>query len=100
MRPSISVLRDSFSLLISSRSWDSIERRQTGHLLSEVPILDKLSVSNLKYSIEESEIGYKNFCVVEIFIESIDWLYLAARGHRRAYFALKNSSVEKKWLIP
>ena len=57
-------------------------------------------VDNHKYSIEESEIGYKNFCVVEIFIESIEWLYLAAKGHRRAYFTLKNSSVEKKWLIP
>ena len=57
-------------------------------------------IDNHKYSIEESEIGYKNFCVIEIFIESIEWLYLAAKGHRRAYFALKNSSVEKKWLIP
>ena len=57
-------------------------------------------IDNHKYSIEESEIGYKNFCVVEFFIESFEWLYLAARGHRRAYFTLKNSSVEKKWLIP
>ena len=57
-------------------------------------------VDNHKYSMEESEAGYKNFCVIEIFIESIEWLYLAARGHRRAYFTLKNSSVEKKWLIP
>ena len=57
-------------------------------------------VDNHKYSMEESEIGYENFCVVEVFIESIEWLYLAARGHRRAYFTLKNSSVEKKWLIP
>ena len=57
-------------------------------------------IDNHKYSIEESEIGYKNFCVIEIFIKSIEWLYLAAKGHRRAYFALKNSSVEKKWLIP
>ena len=57
-------------------------------------------VDNLKYSIEESEVGYKNFCVVEIFIKSIEWLYLAAKGHRRAYFIINNSSVEKKWLIP
>jgi len=55
---------------------------------------------NLKYSIEESEVGYKNFCVVEVFIKSIEWLYLAAKGHRRAYFIINNSSVEKKWLIP
>ena len=57
-------------------------------------------VDNLKYSKEESEIGYKNFCVIEVFINSIEWLYLAAKGHRRAYFLLKNNSLEKKWLIP
>ena len=57
-------------------------------------------VDNLKYSKEESEIGYENFCVVEVFIKSIEWLYLAAKGHRRAYFLLKNNSLEKKWLIP
>ena len=58
------------------------------------------NVDNLKYTKEESEIGYKNFCVVETFIKSIEWLYLAAKGHRRAYFTLKNNSLEKKWLIP
>jgi len=57
-------------------------------------------VDNLKYSIEESEIAYKNFCVVETFIKSIEWLYLAAKGHRRALFTLKNDLIEKKWLIP
>ena len=57
-------------------------------------------VDNLKYSKEESETGYKNFCVVETFIKSIEWLYLAAKGHRRAYFLLKDNSFEKKWLIP
>ena len=57
-------------------------------------------VDNLKYSKEESEIGYKNFCVIEIFIKSIEWLYLAAKGHRRAYFSFKNNLLEKKWLIP
>ena len=57
-------------------------------------------IDNLKYNKEESEIGYKNFCVVENFIKSIEWLYLAAKGHRRALFSLKNNSLEKKWLIP
>ena len=57
-------------------------------------------IDNLKYSKEESEIGYKNFCVIETFIKSIEWLYLAAKGHRRAYFLYKNNSLEKKWLIP
>jgi len=57
-------------------------------------------IENFKYTIEESEIGYENFCVIETFIKSIEWLYLAAKGHRRAYFSLKNNSLEKKWLIP
>ena len=57
-------------------------------------------IENFKYTIEESEIGYKNFCLIETFITSIDWLYLAAKGHRRAQFILENDSVEKKWIIP
>ena len=57
-------------------------------------------IENFKYTIEESEIGYENFCVVEIFIQSIEWLYLAAKGHRRAYFNLNKKELEKKWLIP
>ena len=57
-------------------------------------------IENFKYTIEESEIGFENFCIVETFIKSIEWLYLAAKGHRRAYFSLKNNSLEKKWLIP
>ena len=57
-------------------------------------------VDNLKYTIEESEIGYENFCVIEIYIKSIEWLYLAAKGHRRAHFDLNDKQIEKKWLIP
>ena len=57
-------------------------------------------IDNLKYTLEESEIGYKNFCVVETYIKSIEWLYLAAKGHRRAYFNLNKKQIEKKWLIP
>ena len=57
-------------------------------------------IDNLIYTLKESEIGYKNFCVIETFIKFIEWLYLAAKGHRRAYFTLMNNSLEKKWLIP
>ena len=60
----------------------------------------KEEIDNLKYTLEESEIGYKNFCVIETYIKSIEWLYLAAKGHRRAYFDLNKKKPEKKWLIP
>ena len=58
------------------------------------------NIDDFKYSIEESEIGYKNFCLVENFINSIEWLYLAAKGHRRAFFSLNNDLIEKKWINP
>jgi len=58
------------------------------------------NVDNFKYSIEESEIGYQNFCLVENFINSVEWLYLAAKGHRRAFFSFKNDLIEKKWINP
>jgi len=57
-------------------------------------------IDDLKFSIEESEIGYKNFCLVENFINTIEWLYLAAKGHRRALFKLNNDLIEKKWINP
>jgi 3-hydroxyisobutyrate dehydrogenase len=57
-------------------------------------------INNSNYSIEESEVGYNNFCVVETFIKTIEWLYLASKGHRRAKFTFKGNQIEKKWLIP
>ena len=94
---------------ITKRSW-----KKTAHLSRQCYLGDSApgsivstptsglteKVDNLKYTIEESEIGYKNFCVIENYMQSIEWLYLAAKGHRRAYFFLKNNSLEMKWLIP
>ena len=53
---------------------------------------------NFDYTKEESEAGYKNFCVIRCKIKSIEWLYLAAKGHRRALFDLENN--KKNWLVP
>ena len=48
---------------------------------------------------EESEEGYKNFCVIRCKIKSIEWLYLAAKGHRRALINL-NGPKSFTWLVP
>ena len=48
---------------------------------------------------EESEAGYKNFCVIKCKVQSIEWLYLAAKGHRRAIIDL-NGSKKFTWLVP
>ena len=47
---------------------------------------------------EQSEIGYKNFCVIESKIKSFEWLYLASQGHRRAKFMLDEN--KNTWLVP
>ncbi len=48
---------------------------------------------------QESEAGYINFCVVKCKIKSIEWLYLAAKGHRRALIDLTGSK-KFTWLVP
>ena len=54
---------------------------------------------NFNFTKEESEEGYKNFCVIQCKIKSIEWLYLAAKGHRRALLDL-NESKKFTWLVP
>jgi 3-hydroxyisobutyrate dehydrogenase len=51
-------------------------------------------------SLEESEKGYKNFTVVQNQIQEIDWLYLAASGHRRLKITMKEKIPSYQWLIP
>ncbi len=54
---------------------------------------------NFDFTKEESEEGYKNFCVIKCKIKSIEWLYLAAKGHRRALIKFQGSK-KFTWLIP
>ena len=53
---------------------------------------------------ENSIEGLKKFAVIKVIINTIEWLYLASQGHRRAVFNIlrKDShfSINKKWLIP
>ena len=93
---------------VTKESWD-----KTGHISrkcylvkngpgteSEEPTsgLD-VKYDNFDFSKEESEMGYKNFCVVRCKIKSIEWLYLAAKGHRRAKIDLKTPK-KFTWLTP
>ena len=55
-------------------------------------------LEDFDYTIEQSEEGYKNFTVIKCKINSIEWLYLAAKGHRRAKFDLENN--KNTWLVP
>ena len=59
----------------------------------------KPELDNFVYTKEQSEMGYKNFTVIQCKVKSIEWLYLAARGHRRA-FVNYSGSEKYTWLVP
>ena len=58
----------------------------------------KPELDNFKFTMKQSEEGYKNFTVIQCKIKSIEWLYLAAKGHRRARFDLETK--KDTWLVP
>jgi len=58
----------------------------------------KPELDNFEFTKEQSEEGYKNFTVIQCKIKSIEWLYLAAKGHRRAKFDLETK--KDIWLVP
>ena len=66
----------------------------------------KPELDNFDYTMEESEKGYENFTVIQCKVISFEWLYLAAKGHRRARFEYGDNLgsgttfVKKTWLVP
>ena len=67
--------------------------------VSENPTSGMISkLEDFDYTMEQSEEGYKNFTVIRCNIKSIEWLYLAAQGHRRAIFNFENK--KNSWLVP
>ncbi len=50
---------------------------------------------------EDQEHDFKNFTAVEIHVSSLEWLFLALEGHRRAYFKWDKANLrEQTWLVP
>ena len=58
----------------------------------------KPELDNFEFTMEQSEEGYKNFTVIQCKVKSIEWLYLAAKGHRRARFDIETN--KDTWLVP
>tara|TARA_B110000027_G_C16094607_1_gene290171 strand:+ start:473 stop:1072 length:600 start_codon:yes stop_codon:yes gene_type:complete len=92
---------------ITKESW-----LKTGHMSRKCYLVDngpgtrsdtptsglKPELDNFEFTMEQSEEGYKNFTVVQCKVKSIEWLYLAAKGHRRAKFNLETN--KDTWLVP
>ena len=93
---------------VTKQSW-----LKTGHMSRKCYLVDngpgtesltptsglKPELDNFEYTMEQSQEGYKNFTVIQCKIKSLEWLYLAAKGHRRARFEFSDYT-KGYWLIP
>jgi pyridoxamine 5'-phosphate oxidase len=59
-----------------------------------------LSFENRVPSIEETLPGRPNFAVLMVTLDTLEWLYLAHDGHRRAKFEVEGSVWNGMWLVP
>ena len=92
---------------VTKQSWS-----KTGHINRKCYLVDngpgtesptptsglKPELDNFEFTMKQSEKGYENFTVIQCKIKSIEWLYLAAKGHRRARFDLETN--KESWLVP
>ena len=46
---------------------------------------------------KHDDLGHKNFCVVDISISRIDWLYLDHKGHKRLLFYF-GKNIDPHWI--
>lgn len=47
-----------------------------------------------------SDLGRENFMAVTVAVMRLEWLYLAASGHRRAVYEWSDGAVCARWLAP
>lgn len=50
--------------------------------------------------VENPEAGREHFAVLRVRAQTLEWLYLAARGHRRARFDWNGEEMDARWLTP
>lgn len=48
----------------------------------------------------DPELGRENFAVLRLHVTRLEWLYLAAAGHRRARFDWSSGTRHAAWLVP
>jgi 3-hydroxyisobutyrate dehydrogenase len=49
------------------------------------------SLTGFQYTLEESEVGYNNFAVVETSVDWLEWYFTHHTGNKRAFFEYKNT---------
>ena len=57
--------------------------------------------TNMKYTMEESEVGFQQFAVVETQVDWMEWYYTHHTGNRRAVFTYEGNALKDSyWIAP
>jgi hypothetical protein len=68
-------------------------------LVQDVPVPDRVPEGSAHGT---AQIGRENFCAVVVQVQTLEWLYLRAAGHRRARFTrdAPAGKISASWLAP
>lgn len=79
--------------------WSEIPEFGRGDYLTQQPPGAKIQDPTEGWQTDD-EFGSENFMVIEVKIESIDWLKLSASGHRRARLIWRDGVCDGRWVTP
>ena len=87
---------------IAQAAWDATRRfsRQC-YRIAQQPGAALASPQDADFQPQaDAECGAAHFCVLRFTVTRIEWLYLAAAGHRRARFDWQAQDWRGQWLVP
>lgn len=72
-----------------------------GQPITEEVKLTEDKLKSFSYTMEESEVGFENFAVIETTVQEMDWYNTFHLGNRRAHFIYENNDLKSAtWLTP
>ena len=86
-------------------AWERLHRgSQAVYQIEPAPSTPLTNPQKASYSPDINQQGYAHFSAITVTMNTLEWLYLAAAGHRRAWFDFQksgvNTSPQMQWLAP
>lgn len=82
----------------TEKLWAALPEFGRGDYLSRQPPGEQIAHPGDSW--EDKTLGGQNFTVIELKIQSIDWLKLSGQGHRRALFTWDDGKYSARWRAP
>jgi len=82
-------------------AWEQTARMSREcYQVTSAPSTPTPSLETIEFDAATTQEGFIHFKPVFAQIDYIEWLYLAAKGHRRARFTLSSAPTKMEWLVP